>query len=461
MKQLRVEEVRSIALGWRLSLGMDTMVTGVSIDSRTASPGDVFVAIKGPNFDGHDFLDQAAEAGCVAALVQRETKVSPETCEKFPGGVIGVADTVRALADLACHQRKGISGTVVGITGSNGKTTVKFMVEHILRTRYRGLTSPRSFNNEIGVPLTLLGTDGGEDYVVCELGTSAPGEIANLARICEPDIAVITMISPAHLEKLGSIDRIAAEKSSILGGLRRRGLGIVNADNDLLDRSVRAYDRRLVRFGRSERAELRLTGYESSSPGCRFELNGRLWVDLPLPGRHNAINALAAIGVAQRFGFGQEESAEALAGFAGVEMRLQTIQAGPVTILNDAYNANPASLTAAAEVLVDTPGRRRVLVAGDMLELGQTGPDLHEQVGRDLAETSIDWIVGVGELGGLLARAAGQAGSETETFQTLEEAVDQLPARLSAGDVVLIKGSRSMGMEALAGAIRRTFQMDD
>ncbi len=461
MKQLRVEEVRSIALGWRLSLGMDTMVTGVSIDSRTASPGDVFVAIKGPNFDGHDFLDQAAEAGCVTALVHRETKVSPETCEKFPGGVIGVADTVRALADLACHQRKSISGTVVGITGSNGKTTVKFMVEKILRSKYRGLASPRSFNNEIGVPLTLLDTDGGEDYVVCELGTSAPGEIANLARICEPDIAVITMISPAHLERLGSIDRIAAEKSSILGGLRRRGLGIVNADNDILDRSVRAYERRLVRFGQSERAELRLTGYESTGSGCRFELNGRLWVDLPLPGRHNAINALAAIGVAQRFGFGQEESAKALADFAGVEMRLQTIRAGEVTVLNDAYNANPASMIAGADVLVDTPGKRRILVAGDMLELGQAGPDLHEQVGRDLASKPIDSIVGIGQLGGLLARAASQAGSETETFQTLDEAVDQLPERLSAGDVVLIKGSRSMGMEALAGAIRRTFQADD
>ncbi|MFP4353921.1 MAG: UDP-N-acetylmuramoyl-tripeptide--D-alanyl-D-alanine ligase [Phycisphaerae bacterium] len=460
MKQLRVEEVRSIALGWRLSLGMDTMVTGVSIDSRTAGPGDVFVAIRGENFDGHNFLAQAAQAGCVTALVQRDSKVPKDICQAFPGGVIGVADTVRALADLACHQRKSISGSVVGVTGSNGKTTVKCMIDHILKTRYRGLASPKSFNNEIGVPLTLLDTDGGEDYVICELGTNAPGEIANLARISEPDIAVITMVAPVHLEKLKSIERIAAEKASILGGLRSRGLGIVNADHELLDRSVRAYDRRLVRFGESSSAELRLSGYQTTGAGCRFELNSRLWVEMPIPGKHNAINALAAIGVAQRFGFGQEESARALADFAGVTMRLQALPSGGVQVFNDAYNANPSSMLAAADVLVDSPAERRIFIAGDMLELGQSSPQLHEQLGADLAGKGFDLIVGIGELGSLVARAAAGAGAEAQDFADLDAAIAELPGQIQPGDVVLVKGSRAMRMEQLAEAINRHFGTD-
>ena len=455
MKQIRVEEVRSIALGWRLSLGIDTMVTGVSIDSRTARPGDAFIAIRGERFDGHNFLSQAADAGCVTALVRRETKLPPELAKRFPGGVIGVADTVRALGELALHQRKSISADVAAITGSNGKTTVKSMVHHILSSRLQGYVSPKSYNNEIGVPLTLLETDGAEDYVICELGTNAPGEIANLGRICQPDIAVITSISPAHLEKLGSLERIASEKASIIGALRQRGLGIVWADNDLLDRSVRAYQRRLVRFGASEKAELRLTGYEAAPAGARFELNGRLWVQLSVPGRHNALNALSAIAVAQRFGFDQDAAAAILESFEGVAMRMQRIDVGSIAIYNDAYNANPASMRAAGDVLADLPGRRRVMILGDMRELGETGPALHEHLGEDLAAKGIECIVGIGQLGQLIARGAARAGcGATESYDTLEQAAAGLGRLLNEGDVVLLKGSRAMGLERLVEAIR-------
>jgi UDP-N-acetylmuramoyl-tripeptide--D-alanyl-D-alanine ligase len=463
MKQLRVEEVRSIALGWRLSRGIDTMVTGVSTDSRTARPGDAFVAVKGPNFDGHDFLVQAAQAGCVLAIVQRESRIDPELAERFPGGVIGVADPVRALADVAEHQRKSLSATVVAVTGSNGKTTVKNMLHCILCRRLKGKKSPKSFNNEIGVPLTLLDTDGAEDYVVCELGSNAPGEIANLARICEPDVAVITGISQAHLEKLGNLERVASEKASILGALKPRGLGILNGDSEFLQRSARAYDRRVATFGQSEGCQLRLTDYEPRGlEGGVYELNGRLRSFLPLPGIHNALNALAAIAAAQRFGFSQDEAAEALETFAAVRMRMETLQLGSMVVVNDAYNANPASCAAAAEVLSQLQAQgRKVMVVGDMLELGPEARSLHEQLGAHLADLGIDLVVGVGPLGSLVAGAAGEASAQTATFDDTAAAGEGLVELLRKDDTVLLKGSRRMGLEVLIEPIRAAFGPKD
>jgi UDP-N-acetylmuramoyl-tripeptide--D-alanyl-D-alanine ligase len=459
MKQLRVEEVRSIALGWRLSPGIDTMVTGVSTDSRTARPGDAFIAIKGEKFDGHDYLAQASQAGCVLAVVQREAGVDKDLAESFPGGVIGVADPIRALADIAEHQRKTLSATVVAVTGSNGKTTVKNMIHHILSRRLEGLSSPKSYNNEVGVPVTLLATDGTEDYVVCELGTNAPGEIANLARICEPDVAVITSISPAHLEKLGTLERIASEKTSVLGALKPRGLGIINGDYDLLQRSAKAYERRVVTFGESPGCALRLTAYESQGlSGCTYELNGRLKQRLALPGKHNALNALAAIAAAQRFGFSQDESAEALESFRGVGMRWQIRELAEITLVNDAYNANPASLRGAAEILAGFgPRRRKVMVVGDMLELGQQGPDLHKQMGKELADLGIDVVVGVGDLGGLVAESAGQAGANAAQLSDTQAAAEAICDLLVEGDVVVLKGSRAMALETLVEPIVARF----
>ncbi len=459
MKQLRVEEVRSIALGWRLSRGMDTMVTGVSTDTRTARPGDAFIAISGPRFDGHDYLAQAAEAGCVLAIVQRETAIDPELAERFPGGVIGVADTVRALADIAEHQRKSLSATIVAVTGSNGKTTVKNMLHCILSRKLQGKCSPKSFNNEIGVPLTLLDTDGAEDYVVCELGSNAPGEIANLSRIASPDVAVITGISPAHLEKLGNLQRVASEKASVLGSLKPRGLGIINGDNELLQRSALAYERRVVTFGRSEKSQLRLTDYEPKGlEGGVYELNGRLRAFLPLPGMHNALNALAAIGAAQRFGFSQDEAAKTLETFTGARMRLESQQVGKLLLINDAYNANPASCEAAGKVLEQlTSAGRRVMIVGDMLELGAESSTLHQELGQALARMHIDLVVGVGELGSQVAKAAEQAGTSAQSFPDTPAACEGIVPLLAEEDAVLLKASRRMGLEKLIEPIRSAF----
>ncbi len=456
MKPLNLDEIRTAVRGIWLSQGRSVTIDGVSTDTRTAVRGELYVALRGDRFDGHDFLAAAAEAGCISAIVRRDFETPPELAQSFEAGLIGVADTTVALGDLATHHRRTVPATVIAVTGSNGKTTTKRMIHHILSRRLAGSGSPKSFNNAVGVPLTLLAVAPGDDYVVCELGSSGPGEIAALSRIARPNIAVITSIGPTHLEGLGSVDRVATEKASILAGLESNGLAIVWADSEPLDRSLRVYECRTIRFGTSDSAHLRLTDYVSDGSSHRFEINGHSWGELLLPGRHNATNALAALAVAQRFGFDQSDAAEALADFPGLDMRLETIQCGSLRVINDAYNANPASAAAAGDVLADCPAKRRVMIVGDMRELGAQAELLHRQLGEALAAKGLDVIVGVGPLGRHVAEAAGQAGLDTEVFDTTEAAAKGIGKLLAPGDVILIKGSRSMGMEHLVGAIGKT-----
>ncbi len=457
MKPLRLDEIRSAVNGRWLSEGRPAIIESVTTDSRTASDEELFFAIKGPHFDGHKFLAPAAQAGCVSAVVRLDCEPRPDITAMFPGGVIGVSDTTRALAALAGYHRGQCSATVIAITGSNGKTTVKQMVNHILAKRLTGTASPKSFNNHIGVPTTLLGGSASDDFLICEIGSSAPGEVATLSRIARPDIAVITGIAPAHLEKLGSIERIAAEKASILDALSSDGMAVIWADSDLLARAVKAYPCRALRFGESDAAELRLTSWQSDGESQRFEINGHLPVSLPLAGKHNAMNALAAIAVAQRMGFSPQDATAALADFSGVGMRLEWIDCGKVTIINDAYNANPASMLAGAAVLSASKAKRRVKIAGDMLELGDAAEQLHTEAGRQSGEMNIDLLIGIGPLGRYIAKGAEDCATPTETFESAGKAVNALAGMLAPGDLVLLKGSRGMELEQLIEPLTRAF----
>ncbi|MDY6913643.1 MAG: UDP-N-acetylmuramoyl-tripeptide--D-alanyl-D-alanine ligase [Planctomycetota bacterium] len=458
MRPMTLEEIRRAVHGRWMSLGAKLTVSGISTDTRTVSDGRLFVALRGERFDAHKFLEAACKAGCPAAIVSRHAEIPPELLKLFPGGLIGVEDTQQALGELAAQNRGLCSAVVVGVTGSNGKTTVKQMIHHILSSRLKGTQAPASFNNAVGVPLTLLGMNVGDDYVVCEIGSSAPGEIASLVRLVRPNIAVITSVAETHLEKLNNIKQVAAEKAAILGGLCDNGLAVVSADSEFLDRALRVYDNvRIVRFGVSGLSDLRLTATEPKGAGQRFELNGRRWFSLPLPGRHNALNALAAIAVAQRMGISQDDAGDALADFEGVAMRLERIDAGGVKIINDAYNANPASMLAAADVLAEGAGRRKVLVAGDMIELGSQAEQIHLRTGREVAERKLDFLIGVGPLGRYIAEGAAEAGLATETFGSVLKAVRGLPGLLRRGDTVLVKGSRAAAMERLVEPIRKAF----
>lgn len=457
MKTLRVEDVRCAVRGRWLSPPGRADVWRVTTDSRDARQGDLFIALRGERFDGHAFLPAAAEGGCVAAIVNRDAQLPAGAADALAGGIIGVDDTVGALGELAAWYRRQVPARVIAVTGSNGKTTVKEMIHAVLSRRWTGTRSAKSFNNSIGLPLTLLSAGEADDYVVCEIGSNAPGEVSALAAIAAPDVAVITSVAEAHLEGLGSIEKIAAEKASILAELGDEGTGIVWADSDVLDRAVRQYPARCIRFGLSDAADLRLTAYRPCGRGSRFEVNGRLRVRLPVPGRHNAINALSAIAVARRLGMDQALAVEALAAIAPPAMRTEWIDAGPVTLINDAYNSNPASVLAAAAVLAEATARRRVMVLGDMLELGPRSEQLHRQLGADLAPDGVDLLIGVGPLGRYIARGAAPGPIATKTFESPAEAAAEIPAVLRDGDVVLIKGSRATGMEVLVGPIVSAF----
>lgn len=457
MKPMGVEEVRRAMQGrWKAAPRLPASgVEGVSIDSRTAKVGDLFVAIAGERFDGHAFVSQAADAGCAAAIVAADAEVAAEVAQRFPGGVIGVADPAAGLAALASWWRNAMVAKVIGITGSAGKTTVKRMVHHVLSRRLRGSASPKSFNNHLGVPLTILGAGAADDYVVAELGTNAPGEIAALTRVARPDVAVITSVGASHLEKLVSVERVAVEKAAILADLPEDGLAVLWADSPELDRACKGFSGKRIRFGAADDADLRLTGYTCDGLTQRFEVNGRLWVDLPLPGRHNAMNALAAFAVARRFGLDEQEAAAALADFRAPEMRMDVRRVGPVTLINDAYNANPLSMAAALEVLSRLSADRKVLVFGEMRELGPEGPALHRQLGRQAAEVA-DVLVAVGPLGRHVldgAAAADGKGLEMRYFCTASEAAQAVPQWLRPGDAVLVKGSRAVGLERVAEAV--------
>ena len=455
MRPMAVEEIRDAVHGRWMARGQVATVQGITTDTRQVGAGQVFFALRGDRTDGHLYLSQAAAAGCVAAVVAADAGITEDVLELFSGGVITVADTTAALGALAARHRTLVSApAVIGVTGSNGKTTVKRMIHHILSTRMKGTCSPKSFNNEIGLPLTLLDVSPADDYVICEIGTNAPGEVAALSKIARPNLAIITSIGPAHLERLGSVDRVAVEKASILGELVGDGLGVIWADSPQLAKAVRYHKCRQISFGESPDADLRLTGFAQIGRTQRFQLNGRLWVDMPLPGRHNAINALAAIAAAQRFGIDQADSAAALADFDGESMRLEWIEVGSGVIINDAYNANPASMAAAVDVLSGCKGGRKVFFVGDMRELGDQAEEMHLEVGRGAADKGVDLVIAIGPLGRYIARGASDRGTEAVEFESVESAAGALADLLRPGDTVLLKASRSMGMEGLIPAIR-------
>ena len=454
MKPLLPDEVRRAVYGRWLARGPDQKIERVSIDSRTAKPGDLFIAVKGDRYDGHDYLAKAAKAGCVAAIVRRDPQPPTQVLCKFTVGAVGVEDTVTALGELGAFYCRHVPASVIAVTGSNGKTTVKQMIHHILSRRLRGSCGQKSFNNAIGVPLTLFGIEPADDYVVCEIGSNSPGEVNVLSRMVRPDVAVVTCVGRSHLAGFGDLAHVAVEKASILTGLADQGLAVVSADSQQLDRALLAYDCNTIRFGMADNAALRLTGCKALDGGQRIEINGRFCMDLAVPGKHNALNALAATAVAQRFGFDHTEIAAGLADFQGLEGRLEFMHLPGATIINDTCNANPDSLMAAAGVLADCQTMRRVIIAADMLELGDEAHSLHLQAGRDLAAMGVDLLIGVGPLGRYIAQGAAEKGLKAEAFDSQSAALAALPKLLRAGDTILVKGSRATEMERLIEPIR-------
>jgi len=365
----------------------------VSTDSREVAPGDLFVAIRGDRFDGHDFVEQAAARGAAAAIVRRG--------HGHAGGTVCLEteDTIVALGRLAEFYRGIVMSEttrVVAITGSNGKTTTKCMIDHVLRSSFPGRASKKSFNNAIGVPLTMLSSEPEDRYVVAEIGTNARGEVAALAAIASPDVAVITSIGEAHLEGLSDLEGVAAEKASLISFVRSGGVAVVTADSPELASHLPTEGRiRVETFGTTRSATYRLGALKTGLCGTAFQLRGQS-IELPLPGAHHALNAAAAFAVGRWFGLSPEAIAERLREFEPPEGRANRIVLGGITVIDDSYNANPASMIAAINTLGCSAAGRRVFVMGDMLELGGASGELHGRVLEVALEQGVDVLIAVG-----------------------------------------------------------------
>ncbi|RKY05069.1 UDP-N-acetylmuramoyl-tripeptide--D-alanyl-D-alanine ligase [Candidatus Poribacteria bacterium] len=425
-------------------------VGGLSTDSRTIRSGELFVALKGERFDGHDFVADAALKGAIGAIVSREV----ERPDRFP--IVRVADTLKALGDLAAYKRRLHEATVIAVTGSAGKTTVKEMIASILSVSHRVLKNEGNLNNLIGLPLTLWRLSEEHEFAVLELGTSRFGEIKRLAEISSPRIGVITNIGPAHLEFFGDLDGVAREKGDLLEFVET---AILNVDDPYFERLRDRCRGRVLGFG--SRGDVRAEGVEARDGRPEFglicfgERLGR--VRLRLVGLHNVQNALAAACAALAAGARPEEVIEGLEKFEGVPMRLQLVELDGIKLLNDAYNSNPRSLRAAIEALMSLDGGRRVAILGDMLELGDEEERMHIEAGGILADPRIDLLVTVGKLGRLLGIRRLERGMEVVHFGSTEEAAEGISGLLKPGDVVLVKASRGMRFERIIEGLRGCF----
>lgn len=458
------------------------LATGVTIDHRTAQPGDLFVARRGEVHDGHAFVTGAKSQGAVGALVEAgwaETDAAQAVVSRHgPGAfyLIGVPDTEAALRDLAAWYRRRFDVPVVGVTGSNGKTTTKDLVKSILRRVGPVLATPKSFNTEVSLPLTVLGLELQHRFAVLEMAMRALGNIAQLCRIARPDVGVVTNVGPVHLEHIGSLENIARGKQELVEALPGDGTAVLNADDGPV-RAMAAACRGRVIFYAVQGHPGEAASAEGPNADLRAEevrgAGGEAWtftlvwrgerrpVRLPLPGRHNVHNALAAAGAALACGAPLDAVVAGLAEPELTGMRLEIKQtAQGVTVIDDSYNASPASVRSAlntlAEVAAARRSRRRAAVLGDMRELGTMSDEAHRAVGHAAAAVGLDRLVAVGELGRMIALAARSAGLPAERIATCangDEAADTIVGWVRPGDVVLVKASRGMKLERVVAAL--------
>ena len=415
-------------------------VRGVSTDTRTLREGDLFVALRGPSYDGHAFVGDAFARGAAAALV--------EAFDPGAGAQVRVADARAALGLLAAQFRAAHRAKFLSVSGSNGKTTTKEMLAHILSGRRRVVRAPASYNNDVGVPLTIFSARPDTDFVVLELGTNRPGEIAALGRIARPDAAVVTSIGAEHLEGLGSVEGVAAEEAAILDHIKAGGLVVAPADSEpFAPHLERVRREKLVTFGFGPSSQVRATDLVSHPGGLRFRALG-VTFEMALQGSWNALNALAASAAAMAYGMDLAECAGRLRDFRAPKMRMELLSLGGVSILNDAYNSNPAS----AALAVGDFGRRvaadrKIAVLGDMRELGPESTKHHLELGLAVSrEPSIGIVFLVG------SEARAMAGTlrddqERRCFDTVEETRAAVMEVVRPGDCLLLKGSRAMGLE--------------
>ena len=440
MNSLSLSEIASLS-ATRLELGnSDLAISHVSTDSRTIKPGDLFVALCGEHFDAHNFLEQVAKAGAAGALVSRDPP--PGLPQTF--AILRAADTLVAYQNLAANYRRTLPLKVLGITGSNGKTSTKDFAASILGRAFRVTKTEGNFNNHVGLPRTILEANSDHQFAVWELGMNHPGEIAALARIASPDAGIITNIGIAHIEFMGSREAIAQEKGALAEAIDPGGFVVLNADDDFSG-SIANRTRARVIFAGIEEGAIRAIEVKQTAAGCEFtivESAHRCRAQLPVPGLHMVQNAILAVAAGRAFGVSLEECAAGLVSAPLANARLQIREIHGVQFIDDSYNANPDSMKAALRTLMelDADGKR-IAVLGRMLELGEESERGHREVGEAAATLGIDHLISIGN--DTIALAAEQAGLENSAIaQDASDAAEMLNEIVGPGDLVLIKGSR-------------------
>lgn len=449
MEPISIKEILTATEGVLLKGKPETIICGVSTDSRKCMSDELFIPLKGERFDAHDFIPQALENGAKAVLVQRWDG-------EFSHGVqvIQVKDTLKALQGLAGYYRRKFHISVVAVTGSTGKTTAKDMIHKVLSLRYNVLKTEGNLNNEIGLPLTLLRLNKHHKIAVVEMGMSSLGEIRCLAKIAAPNIGVITNIGVSHIEKLGSRENILKAKMELFENFPVDGIAVLNGDDDLLWGLKERLSLKTEYFGTGKDIDFKAANVKTvGQQGISYQVINKDKVyafELSVLGRHNVYNSLAAIAVGRLFGLDFQEMQEALKDFESGDMRLNvlTTQDG-LTIIDDAYNASPDSMKAALTVLKDMQGNRKIAVLGDMLEMGNYAEQAHREVGQAVAG-NIDFLITRGHASrwiGEGARAAGMPKSSIHHLGCNKDVINLLGTFVQSGDTILVKGSRGMKME--------------
>lgn len=418
------------------------IVSGWSVDSRTSAPGDLFFALRGPNHDGHNFVADAVGRGASAAVVDRPVAA--------PGLLLPVHDTLASLHTLAAWARRQWGGTVVGVTGSAGKTTTKDIIARLLAVRLRVGKTTGNLNNHVGLPLSILRLPAGAEAAVLELGMNHAGEIAALSAVARPDIGVVTNVGYAHLENFDSIDGIALAKRELIEALPAGGTAVLNADDWRVAAFASVHPGPVMTFGFSPEAAVRAVNLRRTESGALFEIPGEGVFETALEGRHAVLNVLAGVAVARLFGIPPGELREAIRTLEASPMRGRRMDHHGIRIIDDCYNANPDAVRAMLEILRDTPARRRIAVLGEMLELGRRTETLHQEIGRYVAACGVDVLVGIRGAARQLADAAVAGGlplSAAYFFPEPEQAGDCIAQLARPGDVILFKGSRGSRVE--------------
>ncbi|HHT9126453.1 MAG TPA: UDP-N-acetylmuramoyl-tripeptide--D-alanyl-D-alanine ligase [Candidatus Brocadiia bacterium] len=440
----------------------------ISRDSRHILPGDLFVALKGERFNGHDFVLDALAGGAAGVMVETQDFAS------LPGFlnvsntdvvVIFVNDTLKALGDLAAYYRQKLPTHIIAVTGSNGKTTTKDIIHHLLSQCAMATKSPESFNNCIGVPLTIFELNSQTDFGIIEMGTNAPGEIRRLSEIVRPHTAVFTNISETHLEGLGSVEGVAKEKGEMLNYIDKDGTIVINADNVWCNKIAKSFSGRIIRFGINNQAQIKGSNVSRTDLGLAFTVNDDFRVNVPFYEIHNVYNCLAALAVCYSLGFDIEKLSKTLLRFRLPAMRMDRQNIGDIAVINDAYNANPQSMLAALNEYSEMKVHgRKIFICGDMLELGNHAERLHKEIGIKVAHAGIDLLLTVGKLSRYVAESAtahGMAKENTMCYDSLGELLASIVYCLKDGDTILIKGSRRIGLEGIIERIESYFANRD